>query len=240
MATIYHGTPMTPIDAAQTVMPGRAVCISFYRPDSAAHLEPLCPQVMYDNGAFSFWKQAQKAGNAFDETSRDWTPFYRWLEERLHHEGRWAVIPDVPGAPSQLNDALLKEWPFGTEKGAPLYHMDAPLSRLGRLCETYSRVCLGWIGDHTDPATLPVGSPAYVERMDEIARFLGNQWPTLHMMRGVAVARDYPFRVRRQHQPRAKRLALRLHGRSTGSVQRRREMDRPSLLRRPTGAASHG
>ena len=37
----------------------------------------------------------------------DWTPYYRWLEHRLFWPGRWAVIPDAPGAPSQLNDGLL-------------------------------------------------------------------------------------------------------------------------------------
>lgn len=38
-----------------------------------------------------------------------------------------------------------------------------------------------------------VGCNAYRRRMDEVSAFLGNRWPVLHMMRGTAVALDYPF-----------------------------------------------
>lgn len=132
--------------------------------------------------------QAIKAGKEWAE-ERDWTPYYDWLERRLFHPGRWAVIPDSPGAPSQINDGLLNEWPFG-QKGAPLWHMDGPLDRLGRLCDRFDRVCIGWIGD---PKKEPVGCPAYHAKMDEVAAFLGNRWPPIHMMRGILVARMYPF-----------------------------------------------
>lgn len=188
MALVYHGTPMTPKAALHAVMPGRAACVSFYRPDSIADVEAVAPFIMLDNGAFSFWKQARRAGQDFDEIERDWTPFYEWIEPRLFQPGRWAVIPDRPGAPSQLNDALLNDWPFGRSRGAPLWHMDGPIARLGLLCERYDRVCLGYVGDEKS-----VDCPAYHRRMDEVARFLGNRWPMLHMMRGVAVASLYPF-----------------------------------------------
>jgi hypothetical protein len=144
----------------------------------------LPPFIMYDNGAFSVWQAALRAGNEWAE-HRDWQPYFDWLESRLFEPGRWAIIPDMPGAPSQLNDALLGEWPFG-RKGAPLWHMDGPLERLLRLCERYDRVCLGWTGK-------TVGSPDYHERMAEVDRALGNRWPVIHMMRGTAVAFDYPF-----------------------------------------------
>lgn len=128
----------------------------------------------------------------------DWAPFYRWLEQRLFVPGRWAVIPDAPGAPSQLNDALLVDWPFG-QRGAPLWHMNGSLERLGRLLDRFDRVCLGWIGEF-DPALKAirpeeraVGCDAYHARMEEVDRFLGNRWPELHMMRGVLVAPEYPF-----------------------------------------------
>jgi hypothetical protein len=199
MALVYHGTPMTPKAALQAVLPGRGACISFYRPDSAADAEAVSPFMMYDNGAFSFWKQARAAGKEWDEKERDWRPFYNWLEPRIWHPGRWAVIPDRPGAPSQLNDGMLNEWAFGRSKGAPLWHMNGPLDRLGRLCDRYDRVCLGWIGEF-DPETddiredeKEVDCPAFHARMEEVNRFLGNRWPVLHMMRGVAVAGRYPF-----------------------------------------------
>ena len=96
-------------------------------------------------------------------------------------------MPDAPGAPSQLNDALLKEWPFGA-KGAPLWHMDAPVERLLRLCEKYPRVCLGWTGPGKS-----IDRPDYHERMEAVDKAFGNRWPVIHMMRGIAVAQMYPF-----------------------------------------------
>lgn len=174
-------------------MAGRALCVSFYRPQDITTAEKQAPWLMLDNGAFSFWKQALRAGKEFDETERDWQPYYNWVDQRLWMPGRWAVIPDRPGAPSQLNDGLLNDWPFGRSRGAPLWHMDGPLSRLGRLCERYDRVCLGWVGEPGNKAEAEVGCDAYRRRMDEVSALFGNHWPVIHMMRGVAVAYDYPF-----------------------------------------------
>lgn len=132
-----------------------------------------------------------RAGMEWDEADRAqwWEAYYRWLEPVIYHPGRFALIPDSPGAPSQINDGLLNDWPFG-EKGAPVWHMNGPIERLGRLCERYPRVCLGWIGD---PKREPVGCDAYRRRMDEVAIMMGNTWHPLHMLRGIAVAFDYPF-----------------------------------------------
>lgn len=46
-AVIYHGTPMTPRAALEAVLPGRAGCVSFYRPDDLEALEAICPQLMF-------------------------------------------------------------------------------------------------------------------------------------------------------------------------------------------------
>lgn len=136
--------------------------------------------------------QAMRAGREWDEDSRDawWRAYYEWLEPRLFTPGRWAITPDSPGAPSQINDALLLEWPFGRSKGAPVWHMDGRIERLGLLCEKFDRVCLGWIGD---PKREPVGCDAYRRKMDEVGRLFGNTWHPTHMLRGIAVAQDYPF-----------------------------------------------
>jgi hypothetical protein len=201
-AVIYHGTPITPNAAFEAVMPNRAACISFYRPDQVELAERLCPDIMYDNGAFSFWQAALRGGKEWAE-DRNWSDYYEWLEPRLI-EGRWAVIPDSPGAPSQINDGLLNDWPFD-QWGAPLWHMDGSIDRLARLCDRFERVCFGWVGRFDESAgkiaddEQAVGCEAYHRRMDEVAAFFGNQWHNIHMMRGVAVARDYPFRQRRQH-----------------------------------------
>jgi hypothetical protein len=132
------------------------------------------------------WKAAQRRGEDWAE-KWDWSDYFAWLEPRLFQPGRWAVIPDMPGAPSQLNDALLEQWPFG-QKGAPLWHMDASIERLLRLCDRFDRVCLGWTG-----AGKHLDRPEYHARMEEVAGALGNRWPVLHMMRGIKVAFDYPF-----------------------------------------------
>lgn len=132
-----------------------------------------------------------RAGQEWDQESRDawWRAYYDWLEPVLFEPGRWAIMPDSPAAPSQLNDGLLNDWPFGG-RGAPVWHMDGPIERLARMCERFPRVCLGWIGD---PKREPVGCDAYRRKMDEVAALMGNRWHPLHMLRGTAVAFDYPF-----------------------------------------------
>ena len=190
MALVYHGTPLTP-RAALLAVGSRAYCVSYFRPDSVDDVERIAPHILYDNGAFSYWMQAVRQGiDPMDAGRSDWSAYYDWLDQRLWQPGRWAVIPDRPAAPSQLNDGLLNEWPHGRSRGAPVYHMDGPLDRLARLCERYDRVCLGWIGD---PKREPVGCDAYRARMDEVAALMGNRWHPLHMLRGVAVGGDYPF-----------------------------------------------
>ncbi|KQN93872.1 hypothetical protein ASE95_02920 [Sphingomonas sp. Leaf231] len=190
MALVYHGTPLTPRGALMAVA-GRAFCVSYFRADNVHDVEAISPFVMYDNGAFSYWMQAVRAGaDPMNAGRLDWTSYYEWLEDRLFVPGRWAVIPDKPAAPSQMNDGLLNEWPFGRSLGAPVWHMDGPLDRLAKLCERFDRVCLGWIGD---PKKEPVGCDAYRRRMDEVATLFGNHWPVAHMLRGVLVGGDYPF-----------------------------------------------
>ncbi|WP_334656699.1 hypothetical protein [Sphingomonas panaciterrae] len=190
MALVYHGTPLTPRAALLAAGP-RGYCVSYFRSDDVDAVEQQAPFVMYDNGAFSFWMQAVRLGIDPIEAGRgDWSGYYEWLEGRLFTPGRWAVIPDKPAAPSQLNDGLLNEWPFGRSRGAPVWHMDGPIDRLARLCERYDRICLGWIGD---PKREPVGCDAYRRRMDEVAGLMGATWHPLHMLRGVLVGGDYPF-----------------------------------------------
>lgn len=74
MGVIYHGTPLTPRAALLNVCAGRAMCVSFYRPDDVEAVEEISPAIMYDNGAFSFWQQALREGKEWAE-DRDWTPF---------------------------------------------------------------------------------------------------------------------------------------------------------------------
>ncbi len=43
----YHGTPLTPRAAFDAIMPGRAACVSFYRPDNLEAVTAVCPQAMF-------------------------------------------------------------------------------------------------------------------------------------------------------------------------------------------------
>lgn len=208
---IYHGTPMTPKPAFRKVMLGRAVCVSYYRPDQSALADETCTVRLDDNGAFSFWNEAKKAGREADEASRDWRPYYEWTAPRAGRAGCLAIIPDVIGAPSQVNDALLNEWPHGNLYGVPVWHMNGPISRLPRLLERYSRVALGWVGRFENGKPVAeeraVGCDAYFRRLDEIDSEIGDMpWNRTHMLRGIAVARERPFRQRGQHLSRSKRL----------------------------------
>ncbi len=45
--TIYHGTPLTPRSALLDVCTGRAMCVSFYRPDDVEAVEAISPAIMF-------------------------------------------------------------------------------------------------------------------------------------------------------------------------------------------------
>lgn len=44
---IYHGTPLTPRAALTSVCTGRAMCVSFFRPDDVEVVEAISPDVMF-------------------------------------------------------------------------------------------------------------------------------------------------------------------------------------------------
>lgn len=44
---IYHGTPLTPRSALIDVCTGRAMCVSFYRPDDVEAVEAISPAIMF-------------------------------------------------------------------------------------------------------------------------------------------------------------------------------------------------
>ena len=47
MALIHHGTPLTPRAALFDVCAGRAMGVSFYRPDDAEVVEAISPAIMF-------------------------------------------------------------------------------------------------------------------------------------------------------------------------------------------------
>lgn len=183
---VYHGTPITPRGALAALGP-RSFCVSFFRPDCVDQVEAVAPRIMYDNGAYSAYTAATRAGRAPDLS---WDRFYEWLEPRLFEPGRWAVVPDEIDAGPDAQDRLLEAWPFG-ERGAPVWHTDEPLDRLERLVDEWPRVCVGSSGAHWQ-----VGGEAWSARLDLVWDRLGRRsvTPGVHMMRGLAVAHLYPFK----------------------------------------------
>lgn len=47
MTIIYHGTPLTPRAALLEVCKGRAMCVSFFRPDDVEAVEAISPDIMF-------------------------------------------------------------------------------------------------------------------------------------------------------------------------------------------------
>lgn len=183
---IYHGTPLTPARAFDELA-GRAFCVSFARPDSVAHAERVGAWIMYDCGEFKFYRDAKAQKGA--RLVRNWADYYRWLAPRLFHPGRWAVIPDMIDGGVARQDQLLRDWPFG-HRGAPVWHTDEPIARLQRLLDEWPRVCIGSAGLHWK-----IGSDSWIDVMDEAFDMIASRHPraVIHMLRGLAVARWYPF-----------------------------------------------
>jgi len=177
----YHGTPITPVSVLLTLA-GKHFCVSHARPDDVRRVHSIAQSVMLDNGAFSAWKSNKQT---------NWEAYYKWTDRWLDYPANWAVIPDVIDAGSQEQDALVAQWPHGT-RGAPVYHMDEPISRLLMLCETWPRVC---VGSTAEFAT--VLSATWCSRMDDIFNQLNATFlkiPVLHMLRGMQLSgMHYPF-----------------------------------------------
>lgn len=177
----YHGTPVTPI-AALYELAGRHFCVSHARTDDVVRVHQIGQSVMLDNGAFSKWKSGK---------ATDWNAYYAWADRWLDYPTTWAVIPDVIDAGGQMQDALIREWPHG-ERGAPVWHMDEPVSRLLRLTEEWPRVCIGSTAEYA-----VVLSNAWRRRMDETFNAVARRHrrlPWLHMLRGMQLSgREWPF-----------------------------------------------
>lgn len=177
----YHGTPITPLTALYELK-GRCFCVSHATPHDVARVHKIGQSIMLDNGAYPKWKRGAET---------DWPSFYAWAEPWLNYPTTWAVIPDVIDGGSQVQDALLREWPYG-HKGAPVWHMDEPVSRLLRLTDEWPRVCIGSTAEYA-----VVLSPSWEKRMDECWNEIAKRhrfFPAVHMLRGMQCSgRRWPF-----------------------------------------------
>lgn len=168
----YHGTPITPLTALYELA-GRNFCVSFARPDDVARCHQIGQSVLLDNGAFSKWKSGKDT---------DWYGFYAWCDKWLAFPTTWAIIPDVIDGGSQLQDAMIREWPHG-DRGAPVWHMDEPLNRLLQLSDKWPKVCIGSTAEYA-----MVLSDGWKRRMDEVFNEVSKRHsriPWFHMLRGM-------------------------------------------------------
>ena len=181
MVIHYHGTPITPMTALYELA-GRHFCVSFARPEQIGRCHEIGQSIMIDNGAFSVWCR---------EIQIDWVSYYEFTERWLVFPTTWAVIPDVIDGSIEQQDELIAQWPYA-RKGAPVWHVNEPISRLMQLVEDWPKVCVGSGGQYA-----MVMSELWQCRMDQVFdeivkvfRFL----PWIHMLRGMACCgKRWPF-----------------------------------------------
>jgi|GEM_PF-6970753 len=215
-ALIHHGTPLTPRAALLEVCGGRAMCVSFFRPDDVDAVEEISPAVMYDNGAFSFWMQALRAGQEW-AGDRDWMPFLSLA--RTTPVPPWPVGGDPRHAggtqPAQRQLAIgLAIWLL--KRGAAVAH--------GWPYRAPRQVVRAVQQSRTGVDRRSQEGACGLRRISQAhGRSGGLVWQRLatdpHDARnGCSVRLSVPQRG--QHQPRAERLALRYGARLRGSLGR--------------------
>ena len=176
----YHGTPITPRTALWR-MAGKHFCVSFANPADADWCLQNGQSVLWDNGAFTFYRRGDKHNLA---------ALYRWLEPRLGHPG-WAVVPDVIGGDVEQQTELRRQWPFPRELSAPVWHLGLPVDALLAIADEWPRLCFGSSGAYWE-----VGSVSWERRCDEAFNALAKRGPLpwVHMLRGLDLAGDrWPF-----------------------------------------------
>jgi hypothetical protein len=191
VTVVYHGTPITPNSVLMSVA-GRAFCITYYYRDrlNVPLMEDLATELMVDWGAFPAWKQ----GIVLDAEYR--RGYFEWVDPLLDRPTTWAVIPDNIGAGTQELDALIREWPHGRERGAPVYHLDAqmmqPAERMLRLLDEFPRVCIGWA-----EKDLPILGDDHQRCLDDLWNEIDKRHrrtPVIHHFRGTQLVHHrWPF-----------------------------------------------
>lgn len=183
----YHGTPLSP-RAKLYELAGRCFCVRYGEDRDVDVCHEIGQSVVLDNGAFSAWTKGQPT---------DWPGFAAWARPWLDHHTTWAIMPDVIAGDEEENDRLMT-WLYANaqdvwERSAPVWHMHESIDRLKRLCNAYSRVCVGSSGAYRKP-----GTRAWVYRMDEAFNAVCGNGPAptwLHMLRAMdeTIGGDWPF-----------------------------------------------
>lgn len=150
----YHGTPIggSRQDAAR-FLAGRHALVPFPRQDDIGAVADVCQSFVFDNGAFTIWKQGGQL---------DIDGYTKWVNEWHRHPGfDWALIPDVIDGDAAANDRLIEQWPKHLP-GVPVWHLHESLERLERLASEWHTVALGSSGQWQTP-----GTAAWWKRINE-------------------------------------------------------------------------
>ena len=177
----YHGTPLTPREQLYK-MAGKHFCVSFYNNQDADTCLQIGQSVMWDNGAFSSFKNGKQL---------DFNKYYAWLEDKLGHP-HWCVIPDVIDGTIAEQKKLLLEFPYPPELSVPVWHIALDVDYLYFLIDRYPKVCFGSSGEFWN-----IGSFKWCTRMDYVFNLLIKKYrhlPYIHMLRGLSLGgAKYPF-----------------------------------------------
>lgn len=141
----YHGTPVggSRQDAAR-FLAGRHALVPFPRQDDMGIVAEACQSFVFDNGAFTVWRQ----GGQLDVAG-----YIDWVEQWHRHPGfDWALIPDVIEGSEAENDRLIEDWPQHLD-GVPVWHLHESLERLEALSHTWRTVAFGSSGQWSSPGT---------------------------------------------------------------------------------------
>lgn len=237
MTLHYHALPITPNSVPVEMVDalGGLHFLCSYGTTAKAQaqiVEPIAESLIFDNGAFSAYQRMMKAGLSEAEIDEivhaptHWDGFYEWVEARLYRSTSRAIIPDVIGGSGQVQDALLKEWPFPKRKGIPVYHLHLPPERLLALFEAgYETVALGSSGEFWE-----VGAPLWFQRMRALKAVLrdafGEFIPPLHGLRMMDVIETCPVPLASADSSNVGQNHHRGRAKSCGSQQQLFEMTR--------------
>jgi hypothetical protein len=216
--TIF-GLPLNPTPLLDELR-GASFCVSYATRDKLGkQLDQAISLVgddgilMIDNGAYSIWKKALKAGQDPVEAGK-----FTMTEEYLLGFGRWAsdimarcpqaivVIPDVIMGTVEQNCELRALWAgmsledgcehLDTERSMPVWHMDEPLWLLQNMIEGgYTYIAFG------STVAFKPNSPEWHARIREAFAAIdetctpdsGYCRPRIHMMRAQGQAHLYDF-----------------------------------------------
>jgi hypothetical protein len=172
----YHGTPITPDTCALEALSRGHGFVAYATPQQIRLVAEVCRSFAIDNGAFIFWQ---------NDREPDWPAFYTWLAHWIFHPRLdFVVIPDKIEGTEAENDALIEAWPYGKEKGAPVWHTNESPERLQRLAREFPRVCIGSSGEYDVK-----WKDKYLARVKEVLHPICNSqgFPTtkIHLLRGL-------------------------------------------------------